>query len=210
MKEKLKKIIIKTASPFVRIGLKNRDYSIISNNCWGGVITRNFGLPYNSPTCGAYFFSEDYIKFCKDLKSHLQAELLPLELKDSKYKESIVKGHGDKVVLGKVLDVEIVFVHYSSFKEAKEKWDRRKKRVNFDNLIVKYNDQNLFQEKHYEEFKNLPYKNKIFFTANPKFKGEKDVVFVKKFQKDGYVLDDIKPSKKYFNVKKYLNNINKK
>ena len=50
-----------------RIGLKNRDVSIISNNCGGGFITQHFGLKYYSPTEGLFFETHDYLKFVKNL-----------------------------------------------------------------------------------------------------------------------------------------------
>ncbi|MCC8015129.1 MAG: DUF1919 domain-containing protein [Eubacterium sp.] len=36
MNETIKKGLIKTIAPVRRLGLVNRDYTIISNNCWGG------------------------------------------------------------------------------------------------------------------------------------------------------------------------------
>lgn len=204
---KIKKAIIKILAPFRRIGLKNRDYTIISNNCWGGVISRNYGLPYNSPTCGAYFYAKEYIKFVSNLKVYVDAELVELKVEDSVYKEQLLPKFGTNIVLGKVLDAEIVFVHYHTFEEAKQKWNRRKKRINWDNLIVKFNDQNLFSEEDYYAFAELPYENKVFFTANKNLKCKKDVVYFPCYEKEGYVVDDIKTSKKYFNTKKYLNGI---
>lgn len=91
---------------------------------------------------------------------------MPLKVKDSKYADELYLRYGDQLVMGKCLDVEIVFLHYHSFDEAKEKWNRRKVRVNYDNLLVKFNDQNGFKEEDYYEFTKLPFKHKIFFTAN--------------------------------------------
>ena len=140
MEKKLKKRIIRLCAPFRRLGLKNRNYWIISNNCWVGIKTRNFGLPYRFPTCGTFFFAKEYLRFLSDLKGHLEAELLPLEVEDSRYADILYPKYGNALVLGRVLDAEIVFLHYRSFEEAKEKWDRRKMRVNFDNMLVKFND----------------------------------------------------------------------
>lgn len=92
------------------------------------------------------------------------------------------------------------------------KWDRRKKRVNYNNLIVKYNDQNQFNIEDFYEFEKLPYKNKIFFTANKSLKntnGGGYVVCFPCYEKEGYVVDDIKISRKFFNIKKYLNGMKK-
>ena len=191
------------------MGLKNRDYSIISNNCWGGIKTRNFGLPYRFPTCGTFFFAKEYIKFLSDLKGHLEAELMPLPVVDSRYADVLLPKYGETLVLGRVLDAEIVFLHYDSFQEAKEKWDRRKTRVNYDNLLVKFNDQNGFQPEDYDAFAALPFAHKIFFTAHQELKGKPYVVYFDCYEKQGYVVDDIKPSDRYFNLKKYLNGMKK-
>lgn len=51
--------------------LNNTDFSIICNNCWGGFVYRYFGLPYLSPTVGLYFYSEDFIKFAKDIHKYI-------------------------------------------------------------------------------------------------------------------------------------------
>ena len=66
--------------------------------------------------------------------------------------------------IGKIGDVEIAFLHYHSEQEAKEKWERRCSRINWDKLIIKFNDQNECTEEHVKAFSELPYKNKLFFT----------------------------------------------
>lgn len=50
--------------------LTNKDFTIISNNCWGGMLYESYNLPKQSPTVGLFFFAEDYIKFLKDLKKY--------------------------------------------------------------------------------------------------------------------------------------------
>ena len=98
-------------------------------------------------------------------------------------------------------------VYGKTFEEAKKKWDRRKDRINWNNLIIKYNDQNLFVEEDFYEFEKLPFENKIFFTANKNLKNKANCYYFSCFEKQGYVLDDIKTSEKYFNLKRYLNRI---
>lgn len=149
------------------------------------------------------------MKFLSDLGGHLAAELMPLRVKDSRYADILYPKYGDSVVLGRVLDAEIVFLHYSSFEEAKEKWDRRKTRVNYDNLLVKFNDQNGFQPEDYDTFAALPFSHKVFFTAHRELKGKPYAVYFDCYEKQGYVVDDIKPSDRYFNLKKYLNGMKK-
>ncbi|MBV5343054.1 DUF1919 domain-containing protein, partial [bacterium] len=42
---------------------KNLDFTIISNNCWGGGIYEDLNLKYNSPTVGLFFYAPCYIEF---------------------------------------------------------------------------------------------------------------------------------------------------
>lgn len=64
-------------------GRRNRlartDFSIISNNCWAGLAYRYFGLPYQSPTAGLYFFGSEYVQFAGDLRRYMS---LPIEFMD--------------------------------------------------------------------------------------------------------------------------------
>lgn len=55
--------------------IKYKDFSIISNNCWGGFVYQLFGLKYVTPTIGLFIVEKDYIKFCADLKGYLAKNL---------------------------------------------------------------------------------------------------------------------------------------
>ena len=72
-------------------------------------------------------------------------------------------GYGNSII-GKLSDVEIVFLHYHSEQEALEKWTRRYERLS-KNIIFKFNDQNLCSYENIERFDRLPFENKIFFLA---------------------------------------------
>ena len=41
-------------------------FTIISNNCWAGLVYQHFGLPYNTPTAGLFFFAQDYLEDFED------------------------------------------------------------------------------------------------------------------------------------------------
>ncbi len=58
-------------APMRKIGLNNKDFTIISNNCWGGYIYDRYGLKYMTPTIGGIFFPDDYIKFISNLDYYL-------------------------------------------------------------------------------------------------------------------------------------------
>ena len=135
--------------------LKNRDFSLISSNCNGAFILHDLGLRFNSPFVNLYMFPKDFLKMLHDLKRYMS-----LELKEV-YEEGI------SFPIGELEDIHIYFMHYSSFGEAKAKWDRRKERINYDNLFVLFNDRDNCTYSDLLEFDSLPYKNKAVFTHRP-------------------------------------------
>lgn len=145
--------------------LKNKDFTIISNNCWGGMIYESYNLSKQSPTVGLFFMAPDYIKFVSDLKHYTSSELKFIDPKQSRYVDELKTdarfGHYPIAVLD---DIEIMFLHAHSEEEARGKWDRRCSRINWDKLIVKFNDQNGCTEDDVITFSKLPHKNKLFFT----------------------------------------------
>ena len=202
----IKETIIKAKAPWARRGLENTDFSILANNCWGGIVSRDRHLPYNSPTCGTYFFSKDYLRFLSDPKGYLGMEMEPVRAADSRYADEVVRLHGEDVVIGRLGDVEIVMLHYPTFEEAKAKWDRRKARIRWDNLLVKYSDQNGFAPEDFEAFRRMDYPNKLFLTTNPAYAGDFTVVIPDAWG-EGYAVDDIKSSFRVMDVNEYLNNM---
>lgn len=152
--------------------LTQTDFTIISNNCWGGMIYESYDLPKESPTVGLFFMASDYIRFLQNLKEYITStELTFIDPQNSRWKDEV---SGDKrfgsypvgvlKLNDKDIGVEIFFLHYKDQQQAKEKWERRCKRVNFDKLLVKFNDQNGCTEMDVKKFSQLPFKNKLFFT----------------------------------------------
>ena len=66
--------------------LLGKDFTIISNNCWGGMIYESYNLPKNSPTVGLFFFADDYILFLENLKEFITAPLRFISPENSKWK----------------------------------------------------------------------------------------------------------------------------
>ena len=65
IKQKYRKILRGRIDKKNRSLLKNRDITIISANCVGGVIYHDLGLAFNSPTINLFFSASDYVK-CRD------------------------------------------------------------------------------------------------------------------------------------------------
>lgn len=206
MNASLKRKIRKFIAPIRRIGLKNKSFTIISNNCWGGVIYDIYGLKYQTPTIGLYFQSSDYIRFLKNIKYYLSIEMNAINPEESKYFNQLTNKN---TIIGKIDDIEVFFVHYHTANEAIEKWNKRRKRVNFDNIVIKFNDQNNFNVDDLNEYRKLDFDCKLFFTANKDLIEEKNDYYFKAFKNDGYVVNDIKKSLRVVPCKKILNSLKK-
>lgn len=206
MKDKIKKKLIylykMTIGKLNNLRLKHKDITIISNNCWGGVFYRNNNLEYLSPTLGLFFMAEDYIKFIYNLKEYINANLQFIRIEDSKYYDYLKKLNY-KAPIGKIKDVEIMFLHYKDEIEAREKWNRRKERINWNKIIYKFSDQNMCTYEHLKKFNDFKANNKICFTTRNY--AEINSIPIKKFNNAECVVDDIKTYKKYFNMYKFVN-----
>ena len=144
-----------------RMKLKNRDFTIISNNCWGGMVYQKYGLQYRTPTVGLYILGHDFVKLCSDLRSYLAKDLIFIPWKQSSYYPQLKDK--EPYPVAKLGDIEIYFMHYQSESEATEKWNRRVKRVNPDKLLFKLSQREGCSKEDVQSFLSLP-GNKICFS----------------------------------------------
>lgn len=140
---------------FYRKCLQNRDITLITNNCIGGIIYHDMRLRFQSPTINLYFDNEEFILFCTYLVEYLS---LPVEECTSS-KKSFPIG----VLHGSHGDVHIYFLHYDSFEQAVWKWNKRKERINFDNLYIIMEAQRCTSDI-LAKFNDIPYANKVVLT----------------------------------------------
>lgn len=141
--------------------LKNTNFVIITNNCWGGAVYRWLERPYNSPFIGIGIKGECYIKLLSNFDYYMNT---PIQFTTkSKYPDRTIN-----YPLGIIDDVEIHFTHYKTEEEAKKKWERRTARMleekNKDNYFFKICDSWDVDKKMMEKFHQLPFENKISFT----------------------------------------------
>ena len=105
----------------LRRKLKNKDFTIICSNCIGGIIYNRLGLQFRSPTINMWMHQHDCIRLMKDLREYMNADL---EFIDSKYSYPVAK----------LKDITLYFNHCDTEEEARNDWNRRKQRINYDNL----------------------------------------------------------------------------
>ncbi len=146
--------------------LKNKNFTIISNNCWGGLIYQHFGLPYTSPTVGLFIMDDDYIKFLEHIDYYISQPLHFIPFESSRYHDYLSRESTAKEMYPIALldDVEVHFMHYHSEEEARIKWERRCKRINKDRILFKMSQRYIHGNEILDRFAALPFKNKICFT----------------------------------------------
>ncbi len=166
LKSKVLRFVTYCLAPIRRRGLTNRDFTIISNNCWGGFIYRRFNLPYRSPFVGLFLPAPCFIKLLEDFENNMQKELRFITVKESPYYAKInTSGRVYPIgVLGK--DIEIHFLHAKTPEQATADWNRRKQRINPHNMLVKFAEMDCCAPDLIARFDKLSYKHKICFTVH--------------------------------------------
>lgn len=150
-----------------KVRLNNKKFTIISNNCWGGLIYNKLGLEYQSPTIGCGIMDEHYFKLCENLNHYFAQKLEFIDPHQSIYYDIRRKRYKKEIdyPVARLDDIEIWFTHYKSKNEAKEKWERRLKRMNPNKIIIKWSQRNSMDEAFVKRFLALPHANKIAFVA---------------------------------------------
>jgi len=132
----------------------------------GGFMSQYFDLPYNSPFVGLFVFAPDYLRLLSDLKNYLSLDLVFIKADSSKYASELKKyGTFGKYPIGMIGDVELHFLHYRDNFDAQAKWTRRKERINYEFLIIKFCDRDLATPNLIQEFDKINFQNKICLTA---------------------------------------------
>lgn len=183
----------------IKNSIINRDVTIISDNCMAGILYKEFNVDFKSPTIGMFFCGGDFYKFCLNMEYYLS--LTPEILTVSKWVGEC------NYPIGRLGDLELHFLHYSSFKEAVEKWERRKVRVNLKNNNIIY----LLTDRDFTIFNDLYLfdKNidgcKVIFSAK-KHSYIDSLVYCSDSKNNQCVNDDIAL---YLNFTKYIDLIDK-
>ena len=142
-----------------KLRLRNHDVSVISNDCTGGILLHDLGLQFLSPTVNLYMNANDYQKFCKNLRYYISIDTM-VACSDS----SIIENR--KYPVAYLDDILLYLVHYATVEEAQKKWNERKRRINWDKIVVINSDRNGMTDDLKSQFEKLPYK-KVMFTNLP-------------------------------------------
>ena len=133
--------------------IKNKNFTIISQTCIGGLMYHDTMSKFLSPTINVSIEPKYFIKLLENMKYYMSIDKIEEVKTDKKYP------------VGKLDDIIINFVHYSNFEDAVSKWNERKKRINYDKLFIVMAERDGCSEEIIKRFENLPYDNKIIFTT---------------------------------------------
>lgn len=136
---------------------KMEKVSIVSINCSGGLLYHSLGLQFLSPFINMFETEVDYIRLLGNLKEYMAEPLIFLK---TEY-ESTLKITYPVCLLG---DIKLYMNHYPHFDLAVQKWEERKKRINFDNLFIMMCTED---PRILEKFDKLPYEKKACFVSFP-------------------------------------------
>lgn len=144
-----------------KLRLRNRDFSLITNNCIAGIIYHDLGLPFLTPTVNLFFENKDFFRFAGNLEHYLSCGIEEIHQSGISYPLGLLR-QGEE-------SVTVHFMHYDSFEQAAAKWKERAARVNWDNLYVVFEypavDENPeAQEAVKAKFDALPLARKVLLT----------------------------------------------
>lgn len=144
--------------------LQRSRLSIFSLNCFGGIISNHFGLPFLSPIVNMFFDEKEYIRFLRSPRVYIEEKIF---LSGTGY-ENNLKFNYPIYTLG---NISLHMNHYRNFDEAVVKWNERKQRINWYNLFVTMYTED---KEILEQFDELPHCKKACFVP---FKSDLDSAF---------------------------------
>lgn len=132
--------------------------TIFSDDCWGGLVYHYLYLPINSPTVNLWFNKSDFLKFVSDYQFYLNCEL-KCERETDIFRCQIALGslgEGDK-------KITMMLNHHACFADAAADWNKRKDRVNKNNIFVKMSNETGDPDLA-RRFEQIPLEKKAIFT----------------------------------------------
>lgn len=144
--------------------LQKSQLSIFSINCFGGFISNILGLQFRSPFVNLFMHQEEFVRLLRHPKIYLEEKLI---FQQTAW-EHALKWEYPVYTLG---NVSLYMNHYPNFDEAVRKWNDRKQRINWYNLIAIMDTD---KPEILEKFDVLPYGKKVCFVP---FKSNFDSAF---------------------------------
>lgn len=137
------------------LDIKNNPPSVICSNCWGGILYHRLKLPFMSPFINMFLNDVDFLHLLSDFKGFMSA---PLEFVKTAYEEILKREYP----VCRIGGIYLHFNHYLDFDDARECWERRITRINWNRLLFMMwtEDENAASQ-----FLEFPYEHRVCFTT---------------------------------------------
>ena len=184
--------------------VKDHEFTIISNDCWGAGAYGHLGLTYRTPFVGTRIFAPCYINLLRNPRSYVESALAFINTSRYDFMNKFRKENDDLYPIGLLRgEVEVHFLHEADEFDAEVKWNRRINKINWNNLFIKFSeDQNICTKEHIDQFDNLIFNYKVCFTFND-YTELRSTITIKEY------FDEKAPmyflSRKYFDSISWLN-----
>lgn len=192
----------------LRRRVKNRNFTLISQNCFAGGVYEDLNIQYKTPIVGLFLYPKCYLNMLENIES-INFENIEF-ISKSKYEQANrYINNVRKYPIAKLdnRDIEIHFLHYNNTKEALDKWIRRSQRINLQNLFIVFSDRDGCTIDEINRFDKLKYKNKVFISSK-KYNIESKNIILDIYQNDG-VIGDLYNNRwvyrKVFDIAEWLN-----
>lgn len=132
--------------------IKDARFSILSEICFGGFLSHRMCIEHLSPFKNLWLRGRDYFEVLRDLEHFMSVEPVFTGWYEEKNDDGTKTG-----VLNPILTldgrVELICNHDSDPQAAIDKWNRRRVKVNYDNLLVTFLARD---KKHEDMFYDIP------------------------------------------------------
>ena len=165
-------------NPYHRLKLRNQEVSIFCNNCVGAVMAHDLGMQFRSPFVNLWLYPSDYIKFLENINWYLNRKLeWPSENNNFNYP------------IARLDDITIYFKHYKTAEEAEIAWEKRKRRINLNNIRCLLIEMDGCTQSDLIRFSKLPYPTaSLVHKPIPQLK---NTHYIKGFEKEKELGDTI-------------------
>lgn len=149
------------------VKVKTNCPSVISHHCFAGYTYHSLGLRFKTPLINMFVPQLDMIeKLYLNLQYYIDQEL---KYDRMEYEPNLKRDYP----VFELADIELHFNHYHDVAEAIQIWNRRKGRINFDNLIFELVIEN---DAGYQLFHKLPKGRRIGFSSQQY--SDSDIVYL--------------------------------
>lgn len=132
--------------------LVNKNITIISSDCTGGLLYHDLGLEFKSPTINMAIEAHGFVELCSDLKKHISQSSLRIDNTQSSMNglDYPIMVLGDSIYLHGI--------HYHTTNEFIEKWNSRKNRINYNDIFCIFTAKDGFDEQLLPKIDAIPHK----------------------------------------------------